>query len=310
MTSASRCCRCRTCTSGWWTTRCSQPGVIINYAESFDKVARTCGEVRPTIVLSVPRLYEKVYARVLENALSGSALKRRSSSGRKRAGDDWATLTLAGRPIPAGLALQHAIADRLVFSKLRARTGGRIRFFISGSAPLSPEIAKFFFSAGLPVLEGYGLTETSPVLTLNPLDPAQDRHGGSGRPGGAAQDRGGRRDPGQGPERHAGLLQQARGDGGGDRRRGMVPHGRHRRAGRRRLPQDHRPQEGPDQDRRRQVHRAAADRESGQAQQVRRQRRDAGRPAQVLDHARRAELRGAGAAGPPPRACASGRAAS
>ncbi len=144
-------------------------GVIINYAESFDKVGPNLQEVRPTIVLSVPRLYEKVYARVLENALSGSALKRRIFFWAKQAGDDWATLKLDQRPIPAGLALKHRIADRLVFSKLRARTGGRIRFFISGSAPLSPEIAKFFFSAGLPILEGYGLTETSPVLTLNPL---------------------------------------------------------------------------------------------------------------------------------------------
>jgi long-chain acyl-CoA synthetase len=144
-------------------------GVIINYAESFDKVGPNLLEVRPTIVLSVPRLYEKVYARVLENALSGSALKRKIFFWAKKAGDDWATLALDQRPIPAGLAFKHRIADRLVFSKLRARTGGRIRFFISGSAPLSPEIAKFFFSAGLPVLEGYGLTETSPVLTLNPL---------------------------------------------------------------------------------------------------------------------------------------------
>ncbi len=144
-------------------------GVIINYAESFDKVGPNLLEVRPTIVLSVPRLYEKVYARVLENALSGSALKRKIFFWAKQAGDDWATLALDQRPIPAGLAFKHRIADKLVFSKLRARTGGRIRFFISGSAPLSPEIAKFFFSAGLPVLEGYGLTETSPVLTLNPL---------------------------------------------------------------------------------------------------------------------------------------------
>lgn len=144
-------------------------GVIINYAESFDKVGPNLQEVRPTIVLSVPRLYEKVYARVLENALSGSALKRKIFFWAKKAGDDWATLKLDQRPIPAGVALKHRIADRLVFSKLRGRTGGRIRFFISGSAPLSPEIAKFFFSAGLPVLEGYGLTETSPVLTLNPL---------------------------------------------------------------------------------------------------------------------------------------------
>ena len=147
-----------------------QAGVIINYAESFDTVAANLGEVKPTVVLSVPRLYEKVYARVLENALSGSAIKRNIFFWAKRAGEQWATLSLAGLPIPGGLAIKKKIADRLVFSKLRARTGGRIRFFVSGAAPLSAEIAKFFYSAGLPVIEGYGLTETSPVLTLNLLD--------------------------------------------------------------------------------------------------------------------------------------------
>jgi long-chain acyl-CoA synthetase len=145
-------------------------GVVINYAESFDKVAQNLQEVRPTIVLSVPRLYEKVYARVLENALSGSGLKRRIFFWAKRVGEEWATHRLAGVPVPGGLALAKAIADRLVFSKLQARTGGRVRFFISGGAPLSADIAKFFFGAGLPIAEGYGLTETSPVLTINPVE--------------------------------------------------------------------------------------------------------------------------------------------
>jgi len=147
-----------------------QAGVIINYAESFDTVAANLQDVKPTVVLSVPRLYEKVYARVLENALSGSVIKRNIFFWAKRAGEHWATLSLAGLPIPGGLALKKKIADRLVFAKLRARTGGRIRFFVSGAAPLSADIARFFYSAGLPVIEGYGLTESSPVLTLNPLD--------------------------------------------------------------------------------------------------------------------------------------------
>jgi long-chain acyl-CoA synthetase len=147
-----------------------QAGVIINYAESFDTVAANLQEVKPTVVLSVPRLYEKVYARVLENALSGSRVKRTIFFWAKRAGEQWATLSLAGMPIPGALAVKKKLADRLVFGKLRARTGGRIRFFVSGAAPLSADIAKFFYSAGLPVIEGYGLTESSPVLTLNPLD--------------------------------------------------------------------------------------------------------------------------------------------
>ena len=145
-------------------------GVVINYAESFELVRQNLLEVRPTVVLSVPRFYEKVYGAVLENALSGGGAKRRIFFWTKRAGDDWATYRLAGLRVPLGLAVKHALADRLVFSKLRARTGGRLKLFVSGGAPLGAEIAKFFFSAGLPVVEGYGLTETSPVLTINPLE--------------------------------------------------------------------------------------------------------------------------------------------
>ena len=154
-------------------------GVTINYAESVDTVPQNLQEVRPTVVVGVPRLYEKVYARVLENALTGSALKRKIFLWAKRVGEQWTAYRLSGIPIPLPLKLTHAIADRLVFSKLRARTGGRVKLFVSGGAPLSAEIGRFFYGAGLPVIEGYGLTETSPVLTLNPL--ARPKFGAVGK---------------------------------------------------------------------------------------------------------------------------------
>jgi long-chain acyl-CoA synthetase len=145
-------------------------GVTVAYAESLDTVAANMVEVKPTVTLAVPRLYEKIYARVLENALSGSGLKRRIFFWAKRNAEAWAERVLARRPISAVLGAKKGLADRLVFSKLRARTGGRIRFFVSGAAPLSADIAKFFYAAGMPIIEGYGLTETSPVITVNPYE--------------------------------------------------------------------------------------------------------------------------------------------
>src|SRR6058998_1134002 len=155
-------------------------GVTIMYAESIEAFGQNLQEVRPTVVAAVPRVYEKVYARVLENALTGGAAKRRIFQWAKRVGERWAAHRLSGIPVPLGLKLTHLIADRLVFSKLRARTGGRIKLFVSGGAPLSAEIGRFFYSAGLPTIEGYGLTETSPVLTLSPLD--RPKFGAVGKP--------------------------------------------------------------------------------------------------------------------------------
>src|SRR2546427_6343666 len=140
---------------------------LFRSAESFETVPTNLGEVRPTIVVTVPRLFEKVYARVLENALSGSGLKRRIFFWAKRTGEECVSYALSGLPVPATLRVKRALADRLVFSKLRARVGGRIKCFLSGSAPLSAEGAKFFFAAGPPVYEGYRVNVGSPLPAIH-----------------------------------------------------------------------------------------------------------------------------------------------
>jgi long-chain acyl-CoA synthetase len=111
-----------------------------------------------------------MYARVIESSTAGGKVKKSIFDWARRVGDQWADVRLAGGT-PAGLlALRYSVAQRLVFSKLKARTGGRMRFFVSGGAPLSAEINKFFYAAGLTILEGYGLTETSPTIACNRPD--------------------------------------------------------------------------------------------------------------------------------------------
>jgi long-chain acyl-CoA synthetase len=155
-------------------------GTTIAYAESIDTVPVNMQEVKPTLVLSVPRLYEKMYARVLDNALSGGAVKKSIFFWARDVAMRWADEKLAGREPRGMLARTYAIAQKLVFSKLKARTGGRLRYFVSGGAPLAPEINKFFYAAGLVILEGYGLTETSPLIGVN--TPANFRIGTIGKP--------------------------------------------------------------------------------------------------------------------------------
>ncbi|MBI3981292.1 MAG: long-chain fatty acid--CoA ligase [Gemmatimonadetes bacterium] len=156
-------------------------GATICYAErGFETIAQNLLEVRPTIVMGVPHVYDKIYARAVETALAGGALKRRIFFWARRVGKEWVDRTLAGRPVPRSLEFKRRLADRLVYAKLRARTGGRVRFLVSGSAPLSPEVTAFFFAARLPMLEGYGLTETSPMIALTSLE--APRLGAVGKP--------------------------------------------------------------------------------------------------------------------------------
>jgi long-chain acyl-CoA synthetase len=142
-------------------------GLVTAFAENIDKLRDNLPEVRPHFICSVPRVFEKVYAGVLAKAEAGSPLKKKIFHWAVGVGKEVSRLRQAGKPVPGGLAFKARLAHKLVFSKMHAALGGRLRFAVSGGAPLSREIAEFFHAAGILILEGYGLTETCPVLTNN-----------------------------------------------------------------------------------------------------------------------------------------------
>jgi long-chain acyl-CoA synthetase len=155
-------------------------GLTTAFAESLDTVADNLKEVRPHFIFSVPRVYEKVYARVLAGVEAAPPLRQRIFRWAVGVGREVSRRQQEQKPIPPGLALRRRIAERLVFSKLHAALGGRLRFAGSGGAPLAREIAEFFHAAGILLVEGYGLTETCPILTSNRLDAF--KFGSVGRP--------------------------------------------------------------------------------------------------------------------------------
>ena len=155
-------------------------GATIAYARSVETVAADAQEVRPTILTGVPRFYEKVYARVMENAAAQPPLKRAIFHWGLGVGQQAARLRFAGKTAGLLSGVVATIADKLVGAKVRERVGGRIRYCISGGAPLGPKVMEFFFAVGIPIIEGYGLTETSPVICLN--EPGRERPGAVGPP--------------------------------------------------------------------------------------------------------------------------------
>jgi long-chain acyl-CoA synthetase len=145
-------------------------GATIAYAESVETVRDNMLEVRPTIVTTVPRLFERIHSRILKQVEAGPPAKKKIFHWALGVGRDYANLVRQHKNPSPVLAAKHFLADRLVYGKLKARTGGKMKFFVSGGAALAREFGEFFEAVGLKIIEGYGLTESSPVIAANRLD--------------------------------------------------------------------------------------------------------------------------------------------
>jgi long-chain acyl-CoA synthetase len=144
-------------------------GSQIYFAESIESVAQNMLEAHPTLMTSVPRLFERIYSKIIKNVESQPEKKQKIFYWAIEVGKEYAKAKRAGR-IPITLSIKHKVADKLVFTKLREKTGGKLRFFISGGAALSRHLGEFFEAVGLLIVEGYGLTESSPCITANRVD--------------------------------------------------------------------------------------------------------------------------------------------
>jgi long-chain acyl-CoA synthetase len=155
-------------------------GAKVFFAEAIERIGDNMREVRPTIVVAVPRLFEKIYERIKDKAAEGGRVKAALLMWAVGVGKRWAHATVWKKPVGPLLRLEYGVASRLVFSKWREATGGRIRLFCSGGAALPEELGLVFYGAGLPIVQGYGLTETSPVICVN--GPDDNRIGTVGQP--------------------------------------------------------------------------------------------------------------------------------
>jgi long-chain acyl-CoA synthetase len=154
-------------------------GCPIAYVDVVENVAQALLEVHPTILAAVPRFFEKIYARLMEQGAKTSGVKHKIFDFALKTAKESAAWRCGEKSASLPLKLKWALADRLVYSKIRAGTGGRLRMVMSGGAPLSKSLGEFFWAIGIPIYQGYGLTETSPVLTNNY---PRNRVGSSGRP--------------------------------------------------------------------------------------------------------------------------------
>jgi long-chain acyl-CoA synthetase len=162
-------------------------GMGTYFASSIAKVLEEVVEVKPTIFGSVPRIFEKAYAKIMGTVEQASPTRQRIFQWAERVGREAVQHWQAGKPVPFGLKLKCGLADRLVFSKLRAVFGGRVRYFITGAAPIAPEILEFFWAAGFPIFEMYGMTESTVITHANV--PGHVRLGSVGRPLSIVEDR-------------------------------------------------------------------------------------------------------------------------